>query len=181
MPTKRELRVARQEALRQTFKVDDRKFMMRKYFLWGIAAALVTAGLGVFFVKAAEIPSKYDVTQVCISGEAYHIHPHLVVRANGQDILAPKGLGMLPGCIRPLHVHENDGIIHVENAFKRDFTLGEFFKVWGETLSRDQVLSFKRDDKHDLLMTVDGKPSDAWENLVLEDKQQIVITYLERK
>ena len=36
------------------------------------------------------------------------------------------------------------------------------------------------DDTHEMIMTVDGQPSGEYENLILKDKQDIVIEYKEK-
>jgi hypothetical protein len=88
---------------------------------------------------------------------AYHIHVHLDVFVNGQQERIPAGAGItspraseqFPGgvfldsgtgdCLYWLHVHADDGIIHVESPVKKTFVLGQFFDVWGQPLGPDQV------------------------------------------
>jgi hypothetical protein len=92
----------------------------------------------------------------CGSSEqlAYHIHTHLAVFRNGQAYTLPAGVG-IPGsqaestnqgpianggsCIYWLHTHTTDGIIHIESPTKRIYTLGDFFDVWRQPLSHNQV------------------------------------------
>ena len=89
--------------------------------------------------------------------EAYHIHDLVKVFVNGQPRRLPAGAGIaaprLPehltsglfmenspeGCLYWLHVHANDGILHIESPIKHTFTLGQFFDLWGQPLSSDQV------------------------------------------
>ena len=42
----------------------------------------------------------------------------------------PSGIGIMPGCIRPLHTHTNF-VVSIEYPEEREFTLGDFFAVWG--------------------------------------------------
>jgi hypothetical protein len=93
----------------------------------------------------------------CQAGEqtVVHVHTHLTIFVNGQARVIPYGIG-IPGfqavstssgpfvetgsCFYWLHVHANDGIIHVESpSTTQTFTLGQFFHVWGIPLSRTQV------------------------------------------
>jgi hypothetical protein len=90
-----------------------------------------------------------------------HVHTHLTIFVNGQSRVIPYGVG-IPGfqayqispaapagpgafvetgtCFYWLHVHANDGIIHVESPSKTEgFTLGQFFDIWGVPLSSTQV------------------------------------------
>jgi hypothetical protein len=87
----------------------------------------------------------------------YHIHAHLDIFVNGQQRRIPAGAGIaaprfpmeltnglfvdngLKGCLYFLHVHSNDGIIHIEAPNKHTYTLGQFFDIWRQPLSSDQV------------------------------------------
>jgi hypothetical protein len=84
----------------------------------------------------------------------FHIHAHLTIYVNGAARQVPYGIG-IPGaqtqstpqgrfvtsgrCFTWLHTHADDGIIHIESPVERTFTLGDFFDVWGQPLSADQV------------------------------------------
>lgn len=178
MPTKRDERLAKQENLKETFKIDDKTYRAKKYLTWGLLGALVLAGLVVFFIKAAEQPIKFDVTQACLSSSvAYHWHPELTILVNGEKQVIPANIGVSQTCMRALHTHATDGVIHTEPPIQMDVTLAHFFKVWGQVFTKNQILGFYSGSTHEITMTVDGEPSNAYENLVLKDKQKIVISY----
>lgn len=107
----------------------------------------------------------------------FHIHPHLTIAINGVRQEIPTGLGNVPGCMHPLHTHDSSGTIHVEAPEQRDFTLGDFFAVWGKTFSQDQILDAKTDATHTITETVNGTEVQTFESTVLRDSDQIVITY----
>jgi hypothetical protein len=84
-----------------------------------------------------------------------HVHTHLTIFVNGKAQVIPYGIG-IPGfqavstaqgpfvqtgsCFYWLHVHANDGIIHIESpSTSQSFTLGQFFHEWGIPLSKTQV------------------------------------------
>jgi hypothetical protein len=88
----------------------------------------------------------------------FHIHIHIAIFVNGQLRRVPAGVGIPPpfvvehfpsgifmdnspigGCLYWLHVHANDGIIHVEAPYRHTFVLGQFFDVWNQPLSPTQV------------------------------------------
>lgn len=151
----------------------------RNLFIWvgGVSvAAAVVIGL---FIYSNQVSSVYDPTQVCTTDMAitYHIHPHLSIIINGTQQTIPQGIGIMPTCFRPLHTHDDSGKIHVESPIKRDFTLGEFFKIWGQPFDSIHVLGYTADSAHTMTLTVDGQPSNAWQNLILTDQQNIVINY----
>lgn len=107
----------------------------------------------------------------------FHIHPHLQIIINGQNQVIPASVGIVGNCLHPIHTHDNTGIIHVESPVKRDFTLADFFAVWGKPFNKDQILDYKADNQHTIKETVDGKEVQDYESTVLQDKQQIVISY----
>lgn len=76
-----------------------------------------------------------------------------------------------------VHTHLADGKIHLESPQARDFTLKEFFQVWGKVFNRNQILDRYKDQNDELTMTVDGSLSNDWENLVMNDSQQIIISF----
>jgi hypothetical protein len=83
----------------------------------------------------------------------YHVHTHLAVYVNGQLRPVAPGVGIVlpvaqPGsppfygatrCYYWLHVHAQDGVIHIESPTTRAYTLGQFFAIWGQPLSATQV------------------------------------------
>jgi hypothetical protein len=93
----------------------------------------------------------------CQAGEqtVVHVHTHLTIFVNGQARVIPYGIGIpgfqavsLPGgpfvetgsCFYWLHVHADDGIVHIESpSTSASFTLGQFFQEWGVPLSTTQV------------------------------------------
>ncbi|OGY99117.1 MAG: hypothetical protein A2945_05375 [Candidatus Liptonbacteria bacterium RIFCSPLOWO2_01_FULL_52_25] len=107
----------------------------------------------------------------------FHIHPNLAIIVNGEPQTLPANIGVRYGCMNPLHAHDETGKIHVESPVQRDFTLGDFFAVWEKTFSKEQIFEHKTDAEHEIVMTVNGSPSDAYENLIFEDEQKIVIEY----
>ena len=78
--------------------------------------------------------------------EIYHIHSHLAIFKDGVRLTIPPFIGIVGNdtipntfCAYPLHTHDSTGIIHVEPADNNPLTLGQFFKIWGQPLSRTNV------------------------------------------
>lgn len=84
----------------------------------------------------------------------YHVHTHLSVFVDGILRPIPPGIGIvLPvpeqtvdgafyaatTCYYWLHVHAQDGVIHIESPSMTAYTLGQFFAIWGQPLSATQV------------------------------------------
>jgi len=85
----------------------------------------------------------------------YHVHAHLSLFVNGKQIAIPEGIGILPprgiqdGFVNDgsgfywLHTHDATGIIHIESPTARTYTLGDFFDIWGQPLSNENVAGFQ--------------------------------------
>jgi hypothetical protein len=104
----------------------------------------------------------------------YHHHVHLAIFINGQPRSVPIGVGMTPpagveqtasgdfavqpgganGCFYWLHVHAQDGIVHIESPLAKTFVLGQFFAIWHQALSANQI----GQNTGPVTATVNGKP-----------------------
>lgn len=78
---------------------------------------------------------------------AIHIHSHLTLFVNGKQIAIPQFIGVVQqskttGCLYWLHTHGPDGIIHTEAPEIAGYTLGNFFHIWGASLSRNAIATF---------------------------------------
>jgi hypothetical protein len=113
-------------------------------------------------------------------GTVVHIHQHLDVYVNGRHITVPQGIGIIPSptLFAELHTHRPDGIMHVESATKRDFSLGEFFAVWGVFVSRKCIGGYCAKPGTPLNFYIDGKKFRGNPvTLVLKEHQEIAIVY----
>jgi hypothetical protein len=97
----------------------------------------------------------------------YHVHSHLDVFLDGEQVVVPAGLGIdtsNPGvhtfivdgqaqygginppcdapCISPLHTHDVSGILHTESATRKNNTLGQLFIEWDVKLSATCVATY---------------------------------------
>jgi hypothetical protein len=69
-------------------------------------------------------------------GTKIHIHQHLDIFLNGKHVTVPQSIGIYDGqYLTELHTHDTSGVLHVESPTKRDFSLGDFFGVWGVRLT----------------------------------------------
>ncbi len=107
----------------------------------------------------------------------FHIHPVLKIVVNGKEQVVPANIGIQPNCMNSLHTHDASGTIHVEAPEQRDFTLDDLFAVWKESFNKDQILEYKADATHQIHVSVNGAKLDTYENTVLRDKDQIIISY----
>ncbi|HZA63889.1 MAG TPA: hypothetical protein VE573_13525 [Nitrososphaeraceae archaeon] len=69
-----------------------------------------------------------------------HIHAHLNIFINGEAYPVPSNIGIIPNqCIYWMHTHDDTGVIHIESPEDRNFTIGEFFDIWGQTFDNSQI------------------------------------------
>jgi hypothetical protein len=100
---------------------------------------------------------------------AYHVHAHLSVFVNGELRPVPPGIGIVQpvatqtpqgpiygasSCYYWIHVHAQDGVIHIESPTVKQYTLGNFFNIWRQPLSNNQVGTATGP----LTVFVDGRP-----------------------
>lgn len=75
---------------------------------------------------------------ICATSETYHAHSVVSIYQDGVRLALPPQIG-LTGCAYELHTHDATGIVHLEAASQKPFTLGQFFSVWGQPLSATGV------------------------------------------
>ena len=75
----------------------------------------------------------------------------------------------------PLHTHNPAGTIHVESNVARDYTLAEFFRIWGQTFDGQKLLGHPAPPGHVVSMLVDGRTMGLTDSLVLKDGMRIAL------
>jgi len=155
-------------------------------FLLKIVITIVVILFAIWFLNFRSAQNEdvnFDVMDECIQhvNLKLHIHPHLEIIINGDKQVIPANIGVDSICMRSVHTHDATGTIHIEWKRPRDFTLEEFFKVWGKTFNQDQILDYAADENHETVMTVNGNRSEEYENLIMRDGDRIVIIYQEKQ
>lgn len=76
-----------------------------------------------------------------VGDEKFHIHAALHIYNDGLLVPVPADIGLEEAkhIETSLHTHDATGIIHMETTHRFDFTLGDFFAVWGVKLGPAQV------------------------------------------
>lgn len=72
---------------------------------------------------------------------SYHVHAHLSLfsRNHAHAVPALVGINNNRDCLYWLHTHDDSGVIHVEAPHPIRPSLGEFFDIWGQPLSKNLV------------------------------------------
>ena len=78
--------------------------------------------------------------------------------------------GMTMTSMAPIYTNDNSGLIKIGSAVIRNYTLGDFFNIWGFDLNGKTVNA-----------SVNGKPISDFKNHILKDKEQIDLNILTNK
>lgn len=85
---------------------------------------------------------------------AYHVHAHVSLFVNGEQLAIPTAIGIVNpvfrsdgfavdgSCFYWMHTHEPSGIVHVEAPDSSTLTLGQLFDIWGQPLTPDNAAGF---------------------------------------
>jgi hypothetical protein len=111
--------------------------------------------------------------------EKFHIHTLLHIYVDGllRPLAANIGLDSAKGLESSMHTHDATGIIHMEAPHAFNYTLGDFFSVWGVKLGPAQVGGLKGAGGDRLHFYLNGKPLRNPAALVLHKDDSIVIGY----
>ncbi|MGH2515583.1 MAG: hypothetical protein ACRDHP_07995 [Ktedonobacterales bacterium] len=123
------------------------------------ATGTIITGTGTYTAPVDGTPRD---TMSCLGteGTVIHIHMYLEIYVDGQQVQVPANTGIIQqqngnACFYPLHVHQGEAnIIHEETPIQATYTLGAFFDVWGQQLSKTQVMQYTADAAHPLTFEV---------------------------
>ena len=155
---------------------DKQKKKVRNWVIALLVVGLIIFGTSIIVNKSpatAQLPA--DIPNMPI-----HWHPHLRIVIDGRETIIPKNIGL--GAVHmPIHIHEEDNILHMENDNPTSETvrLGYFFKVWNKHFDRTCIFEYCT-DKGTLKMSVNGKENSEFESYVMHDKDEILIEYTTR-
>ena len=105
--------------------------------------ALGGAGTGIAIVANMVLVGPPPMEQ-CIPGEnvPFHQQAYINVTLDGEPFTVPANIGITSKCVRPLHTHDDSGLIHMQFFKPTRFTLGNFVKLWGLDLKQYNVKVF---------------------------------------
>jgi hypothetical protein len=117
----------------------------------------------------------------CNTGEqlATHYHAHLQILYHDTPVPLQAQTGITGTCFYWLHTHDTSGVIHIEAPKaqgSRQFTLGDFFAIWNQPLSKSQVATLRATGSDQERVWVDGQPyTGDPSKIVLRSHKSIVI------
>jgi hypothetical protein len=197
---KKELARAEREAARRRIARTER----RRQLAWIVGITIAVAG-GVFFftnrneqdastvalpgelttkapwhANAARSAARATALGLPAEGTTMHEHADVQIFVHGQSEPIPTDIGIdVPnGTIQSIHTHDDTGLVHLESSESREFTLGEFFGVWGVRFTPSCLGAYCNDGNNRLQVFVDGdEVTDNLRDVQLDDQTVIVVTY----
>jgi len=153
----------------------QRKRRQRAITTIAIAVALIAIIVGaIIFLRPSPNPASLpDYLSHCVLTSLYHSHPNLTITINGVNVpITPNTF--TSSCAQPIHTHNEPGVLHIETDENRDYTLHDWFLLWGHALAdpthqifnSTQIFSNKVYGNHYLRMTVNGVNDTSYETHV---------------
>jgi hypothetical protein len=123
------------------------------------------------------LPAGDPTLTICTNGEnvvlAMKVHIRIILL--GSTIEVPARIGMFGGRTRSIFTKDTSGTIYIELPINYRFSLRDFFAIWNQAFSKNQIFSLAASANHPINITVNGLPNYQYENDVFQDGEQITI------
>ena len=142
----------------------------------GMALILVGAN---FWQSSEPIEEDNRILEVCLqdhSQNMLHFHATLSIVIRGESQVIPADSGVIPGCMRGIHTHDDTGKLHIETPEAMEARLEHFFQIWEQSFTSTQLLDASVGEGESISLTVNGELVDNPQNHILEDGQELVLT-----
>lgn len=121
---------------------------------------------------------RLDVLGLPPAGGAMHEHANVQIFVHGEKQTIPTDIGIAGSTHASIHTHETSGTIHLESQTITEFTLGQFFDVWGVRLTASCLGGYCNDGEDRLRVFVNGQEvTGSPRDLVVQDQDVVVVTY----
>jgi len=114
-------------------------------------------------------------------GVVLHTHQHIDIFIRGHSTLVPALIGIIAKPVplfAAIHTPDDTGIIHVESPVRRDFSLGEFFDVWGVPFTSTCISAYCNTSTERLQVFANGQVvTFDPRRLELTAHEEIVVTF----
>ena len=163
---------------------------MKRKTIYLVSAAVAAGFILLIIFFALGKPSDTDNNSEAPK-QPIHWHPKLTITIKGEKQLIPPNIGINIGNnidnqisgmrMSPVHTHESDGTIHLENSRPwlkpETLTLGYFFEVWGKNFNSSCIFEYCNGEAGTLTMKVNGQPNYEFGDYIMHDKDNIIIEY----
>ncbi len=113
-----------------------------------------------------------DILTQCITHNdlSTRMRVTLITPFNGQPATVPANIGITSDCMRPVHTHDDSSLVYIEGPGNQQYTVGDFFKVWGED---NPYLGAGIEN-----VSLNGQPYIGdYRDIVFEDGQRIAVAF----
>jgi hypothetical protein len=119
-----------------------------------------------------------DIGLPALGNETFHHHDLLQIFVHGDTIPVPPLVGLTSTGGASMHTHDTSGIMHLESDKPFNFTLGEFFDVWGVRFSDSCIGGYCSSGPNQLRVYVNGKQiTTDVTKISLTQHEDVVVTY----
>ncbi len=149
---------------------------------------VVIASISIY-IELVMKPQNQSMNSEKVSPFAVYMHSNVSILMDGKPVKVPSQIGIdynlwndhsldkfgfpgmpmdeeekttMPG-MAPIYTTNDKGRITIGSVIERDYTFGEFLKIWGGLDTKDKIVN----------ATVNGKPFDDYRNIIFKDKAQI--------
>ena len=142
-----------------------------KYLLALVVVVLVVAA-GTWYLTGPGVlkPPIDGILCQAQEGSALHFHVQVQLFREGRPVMVPAGIGVSNGCYYWVHTHTADGVIHIESPVVREFTLGQFFDIWGQQPGAGIKVFAKKEGEKEFQEILGD-----WKSLILSPHQIIAL------
>lgn len=179
-------------------KKTERQMDRGLLLIGGITLAIILLGGSLLYVldkndSGRQLAASFSGTDAdVVSAAGVHWHPELAIYIHGQKQEIPADIGIGPQYannrwydpmmqMTDIHTHDTSGILHWEvmqgPTKKGHARLGNFFEIWGKPFNRQTLFDNANGKDGTLTMKVNGKPSQAFEQYIVRDKDRIEIRF----
>ncbi len=171
--------------------------MNKRQLFFIIALIVVVIIIVSVYIELAIKPQNTGLTSKNVNPFAVYFHSNLSIILDDKPLAIPSQIGIneslwkdhsldkygvpgmpmdekgeknMPG-MAPLYTTNDKGRITIGSVIEREYTLGEFLKIWGGLDLVDKLVN----------ATVNGNEVANYENITLEDDQQIELYIMGRK
>ena len=130
--------------------------------------------------NAAQSAARATALGLPAEGTTMHEHANVQIFVHGRNERIPTDIGIDPaaGTIQSIHTHDDTGLVHLESSESREFTLGQFFGVWGVRFTPSCLGAYCNDGDNRLQVFVDGEEvTGSLQDVQLDDQTVIVVAY----
>ena len=143
---------------------DKKKKLIRSMIYLAVFA--VSAGIVTNLVT--QYTRAQDPIYQCIDSDnlPYQAYVNVFVNVDRQPMEVPVDIGITDDCLRPIHTHDNSGLVHIVFDSSYEFRLGHFLWYWNFNIQ-----------EYDAKVYVNGIEQEKYLGTVLQDGMSIIMEF----